>query len=213
MKTRLIVFVAGILLMGIGISIITKVDLGTSPISTVPYVISYLLPGSFGFWTIMLSFVFIGLQMVLLRTVLERTFYIQLFISPILGIAIDIGMWLLQAYVPGLFISRILFLIVGCFILAMGIYLQIQAKLVMNAGESAVQLLSEKMNKPFSTIKIGFDWTLVATATVIGIVFLKAPVGIGVGTLISAALVGYCVKLINKWQLINRIPVLRNISY
>ena len=151
--------------------------------------------------------------MVLLRTVLERTLYIQLLISPLLGIAIDIGMWLLQAYVPGLFLSRIAFLIIGCFVLAMGIYLQLQAKLVMNAGESIVQLLSEKMNKPFSTIKIGFDWTLVATATVIGLVCLKSPIGIGVGTLLSAVLVGYCVKVIHQWQLINRIPVLKNISY
>ena len=205
MKTRLLIFVLGIFLMGLGVAIITKVDLGTSPISTIPYVLSYIVPGSFGFWTIMLSVVFITLQMVLLRNVLERTLYFQLLISPILGFAIDIGMWLVQFYVPKMLALRILFLIIGCFVLATGIYLQIQAKLVMNPGESIVQVLSEKVNKPFSTVKIFFDWALVISASILGLTFLKTPQGIGIGTLISAFLVGYFVKLINNWKMTERI--------
>jgi uncharacterized protein len=205
MKTRLLMFVLGIFLMGMGVAIITKVDLGTSPISTIPYVLSYIAPGSFGFWTIMLSVVFITLQMVLLRNFLERTLYLQLLISPILGFAIDIGMWLLQFYMPKMLVLRILFLIIGCFVLAIGIYLQIQAKLVMNPGESIVQVLSEKVNKPFSTVKIFFDWTLVISASILGLTFLKTPQGIGIGTLIFAFLVGYFVKLISNWKMTERI--------
>lgn len=198
--------------MGFGVSLITKVDLGTSPISTVPYVVSYIVPGSFGFWTIVLGIAFIALQMILLRTVTERSLYIQLLISPLLGIAIDIGMWLLQAYIPGIFVTRIVFLIIACFTVAIGIYLQIQGKLAINPGEGIVQVLSEKMSKPFGTIKICFDFSLVVLATLLGIIFLKMPIGIGIGTLLSAFLVGYFVKLINKWELFERIQNLKFIS-
>lgn len=198
--------------MGFGVSLITKVDLGTSPISTVPYVVSYIVPGSFGFWTIVLGIAFIALQMILLRTVTERSLYIQLLISPLLGIAIDIGMWLLQAYIPGIFVTRIVFLIIACFTVAIGIYLQIQGQLAMNPGEGIVQVLSEKMNKPFGTIKIWFDFSLVVLAALLGIIFLKMPIGIGIGTLLSAFLVGYFVKLINKWELFERIQNLKFIS-
>lgn len=209
MKTRFILFFTGIFLMGFGVALITKVDLGTSPISTVPYVVSYIIPGSFGFWTIMLGILFIVLQAIILRTVKEHSLYLQLLINPLLGISIDVGMWLLNAFMPDLFIIRILFLILGCFILAMGIYLQIKGQLAMNPGEGMVQVLAEKLNKPFGTMKIWFDCSLVVAAILLGLLFLKTPVGIGIGTLISALIVGYFVKLINKWNLLERITSLK----
>lgn len=192
--------------MGLGVAAITKVDLGTSPISTVPYVLSFIVPGSFGFWTFMLGLAFIFSQGVLLRNFKDRNLYLQLLVNPILGISIDLGMLIVQ-YVPKMLVAKLLFLIVGCFILALGIYLQIQARLVMNPGEGIVYVISEKIKKPFGIIKMGFDWTLVVIATAMGFIFLKFPVGIGIGTLISAFLVGYFVKSISKWELLERMKI------
>lgn len=189
--------------MGIGVAAITKVDLGTSPISTVPYVLSFIVPGSFGFWTFVLGLAFIVLQGILLGNFKDHILYLQLLVNPILGISIDVGMWIVK-YVPSMLLTRLLFLLVGCFILATGIYLQIQASFVMNPGEGIVKVISDKLQRPFGIIKIWFDWLLVTIAALIGLAFLKMPVGIGIGTLISAFLVGYFVKLITKWELIER---------
>lgn len=43
-----LMFLAGLFYMGLGIGLVTKSNLGTSPISSVPYVLSMTLPISMG---------------------------------------------------------------------------------------------------------------------------------------------------------------------
>ena len=49
--------------MGIGIALVTTAELGTSAISTVPYVLSMIVPLSFGQLTFLLSLIFLGIQL------------------------------------------------------------------------------------------------------------------------------------------------------
>ena len=56
-KPRLAMFAVGIFLMTFGIALSCKADLGTSPISSVPWVMSMFLPFSLGDITIMMNIV------------------------------------------------------------------------------------------------------------------------------------------------------------
>lgn len=63
-------FVAGVAVNAFGISFITKSALGTSPISSVPYVVSLYLPSvSFGMTTFVMNMLFILGEIILLRKV------------------------------------------------------------------------------------------------------------------------------------------------
>ena len=60
-------FVAGILINSFGVALITKAALGTSPISSLPYVLSLQFPMTLGQFTFILNMVFILLEVILLE--------------------------------------------------------------------------------------------------------------------------------------------------
>ena len=65
----LVVLFVGISLMSIGIALAKLAQLGTSPISSIPNVMSYITPLSIGNLTMIFMVLMIFLQMVILREV------------------------------------------------------------------------------------------------------------------------------------------------
>lgn len=61
-------FTAGLFINSMGIALITKAALGTSPISSLPYVLSLRFPLSFGQFTFIINMFFILGQILLLRS-------------------------------------------------------------------------------------------------------------------------------------------------
>ena len=64
---RYIIFFIGVFINSLGVSVITKADLGTSPISSVPYVLSLNFPFTLGEFTIAVNMIMVILQLVILR--------------------------------------------------------------------------------------------------------------------------------------------------
>lgn len=60
-------FLVGLFINSLGVSIITKADLGTSPISSIPYVLSLNFDFTLGEFTIFFSLLLIVLQIIMLR--------------------------------------------------------------------------------------------------------------------------------------------------
>ena len=59
---RYLIFLVGLFVNSLGVSLITKGNLGTSPISSIPYVLSLNFPFSLGNFTIVFSLLLIFLQ-------------------------------------------------------------------------------------------------------------------------------------------------------
>lgn len=53
---RLGIYIAGIILVSLGIILCVKCELGVSPISSVPYVLGYVTPLTFGTLTMLFHF-------------------------------------------------------------------------------------------------------------------------------------------------------------
>ena len=64
---RYIIFLIGLFINSLGVSLITKADLGTSPISSIPYVLSLNFPMTLGQFTILFSILLIVIQLFILR--------------------------------------------------------------------------------------------------------------------------------------------------
>ncbi|POP33176.1 hypothetical protein C3B58_08720, partial [Lactonifactor longoviformis] len=64
---RCLFFLAGLFIASLGVSCITKADLGTSPISSIPYVLSLGFTPTIGQFTIVLSILLILGQMLILK--------------------------------------------------------------------------------------------------------------------------------------------------
>lgn len=201
---RYLFFTIGLFFMGFGISLTAKSELGNSPISSVPYVLSLAFPLTLGTFTFLLMTLFVLMQWGILGKNFPPIQWIQLALAPLLGVFIDFGLLLSSFVHPSLLIEKLAVLILGCLFIAIGVYIQVEAKTVMNAGEALIKVLSEKTKIEFGTMKIIFDWSLVATGTMLSLAFFGGLRGIGVGTIISAFLVGFLIKGLRKFFGVNR---------
>lgn len=195
---RCLMFIIGIFLMTFAIALSCKADLGTSPISSVPWVLSMLTPFSVGTLTIIMNIIFIAAQPLILRSIYPRELIGQIITTLAFGYGIDFSMYLLNWFTPENLTEKVLACFLSIIILGSGVFLEIRAKIFLVAGEGAVSVLSFVTHKNFSLIKNCFDITLVAISIAISILGFGVLKGIGIGTIAAAILVGRTVHLIEK---------------
>lgn len=191
-------FLLGLLINSFGIVLITKGNLGTSPISSVPYVLSLFTSLSFGEWTFILNMLFILIQVLLLGKKFPPVQFLQIVANFIFSAFIDLSMMLTTWLVPGGIVSRVLLLLVGCIVLAFGITIEVAPKVITVPGEGIVKVISDVFHLKFDRVKNCFDITLMCIALVISLCVFHGLRGIGIGTVISAILVGRIVGFLNQ---------------
>lgn len=113
---RYIVFFFGLFINSLGVSVITKAALGTSPISSIPYVLSLSFPMTLGTFTIFFSLILIVLQLIILRKNFRLEHILQIPVSILFGYFIDLTMLLLNGIELDTYIFKIIFLVIGCVI-------------------------------------------------------------------------------------------------
>ena len=124
---RYIIFLIGLFINSLGVSLVTKADLGTSPISSVPYVLSLNFPFTLGQFTIAFSLLLILIQLLILRRNFKMEHLLQIPISILFGYFIDLTMMLLFFVNPKSYISSVAYLLIGCLILGFGVYTEVLA--------------------------------------------------------------------------------------
>lgn len=204
---RLVWFSAGILINSFGIVLITKGALGTSQISSIPYVLSLQLPSiSFGMFSFIMNMVYIVLQALLLRRRFKPIQLLQIVVNVVFSASIDVFMAMLSFYAPQQLFTRVLSAVAGCIVLAFGISVEVAPDLIMVPGEGIVAAISKVSGRRFGSVKVMFDVTLILIAALLSWLFFGNIVGVGVGTLLSAVSVGQFVNLINR-----HVPLLQHI--
>ena len=195
---RYLIFLVGLFVNSLGVSLITKANLGTSPISSIPYVLSLNFPFTLGNFTIFFSIFLIVLQLIILRKNFKLEHILQIPVSIIFGYFIDLTMILLYWVNPEAYIMKIVYLLIGCLILGVGVYMEVLADVVMLPGESFVRAIVLTWKTNFGTTKICFDVSMSVIAAVLSFVFAGRLDGVREGTVIAALLVGFIARLIGK---------------
>lgn len=195
---RYTIFIIGLFINSLGVSLVTQADLGTSPISSIPYVLSLNFSLSLGEFTIIFSILLIILQVAILRKNFKIENLLQIPVSIAFGYFIDITMILLKDIDPQTYIMKLVYLIAGCAILGIGVYMEVLADVVMLPGESFVRSVIFHIEKEFGAVKIFFDSTLSLIAVGISFVFAGSMYGVREGTVIAAFLVGFVARNIGK---------------
>lgn len=207
MLARYAWFILGVVINSFGISFITKAALGTSPITSVPYVLSMELPLTLGQLSFILNMLFILLQIILLRRGFQWYQLLQIGVNIIFSLTIDLSMQLLTFFNPTFYPFKLLSLLVGCAILALGICIEVAPNVLMVPGEGAVKAIAQVSRKEFGLVKVCFDVTLMLTAVLLSFLFFHQLQGIREGTIISACLVGRIVRFYH-----HRLPFLKQIA-
>ena len=165
---RYVIFLIGLFVNSLGVSLITKASLGTSPISSIPYVLSLSFPFTLGNFTIFFSVFLILLQLMILRKNFKLEHVLQIPVSIIFGYFIDLTMLLFAWVNPQAYVMKIVYLLIGCLILGFGVYMEVLADVVMLPGESFVRAVVQTWNTNFG------------------------------GTIIAALLVGFIARVLGK---------------
>lgn len=204
---RYLWFLAGVLINSFGVALITRAALGTSPISSLPYVLSFRFPVTLGQFTFAMNLFFILGQVLLLRRDFQPIQLLQVAVNAVFSAFIDVSMGLLSWLEISSLPMAVLVLALGCAVLAFGISVEVAPRGLMVPGEGIVQAIAAVTGWRFGNVKVGFDAALVSTALVLSLLFFHRLQGLGAGTILSALAVGRFVNLYNR-----RLPLISRIS-
>ncbi len=196
-KRYLFLFV-GLFIMAFGVAFSIKARLGTSPISSVPCVLSEALPLTVGNITIIMHCFFILLQIIILRRNYKIIQLLQLPVAIVFGYMTDFAVYMLAPIQCNGYAVEWIFCIIGIVLVAIGVSFEVTANVVMLAGEGLVLAICQAASLKFGNVKIAFDVSLVAIACIFSFIFLKELYGVGEGTVAAAVFVGMISRQLNK---------------
>lgn len=203
---RYLLLLAGLSIMAFGVAFSIKASLGTSPISSVPYVVSLFAPLTVGTATIVMHCVFILLQILILRRKYHPIQLMQLPVAVFFGYLTDFGVWAVRGIHCSTYWQQWIVCLIGILLVAAGVSLEVKAGVVVLAGEGVVLAICKVLPKiKFGYMKVGFDVTLVVIACILSFTFTGHLQGVREGTVAAALLVGLIAKQIGKllmgWKL------------
>lgn len=193
-------FVTGLFIASMGVAFSAKGGLGVSPVSSIPYsvsLISSLL--SFGGWLNLLSVIQIMVQVLLLgKKCKVPEILIQTVLAFVYGYMTNFSCSVIAFLNADTYIMQFFYMLVGCVVLAAGIYIQLLGGVAMLPGEAMNRAISQVSGWRYENIKIFFDVLYIVVSAVICLIFLGRLEGVREGSIIAAILVGNIIKLIKK---------------
>lgn len=195
---RWIFLTIGLFILAFGVAFSIKGDLGTSPISSLPYVAGEISGLTVGTTTILLHCTLILLQILILRKQYDWIQLLQLPVAFIFGFMTDFSVWVLDGLTPTDYGQKWLLCGIGIVLVAIGVSFEVVAEVVTLAGEGFVLAVCKASRIKFGTMKIAFDVVLVAIACILSLIFLHGIYGVREGTVAAALLVGAISRQLNK---------------
>lgn len=196
---RYSMFLTGVLVCAVGIAFITRAGLGTSPVSSVPFVLSLIAPAglTMGVFTFAFNMLFLVLE-ALLRRRFTLSQALQIPATLFFSFCLDKAMLLIPTRYGGAWLDSAVYLVIGCAVMALGIALEVMADVSMLPAEAFVRALAQKLERDFGHVKVGFDSTLTLLAALLALAALGKLNGVREGTIASALMVGQLVSLYTK---------------
>lgn len=189
---RISLYVLGLFVMTVGIAFSFRSNLGSSPVSSIPYSMQHVWAIEVGVATIIFHIILVIIQFLILRKNFKAKILLQVVAGIIFGYFTTLAVYLVSFVPkpPGLF-GDFLFLGISIVILAFGIFLYLPPHIVQLAGEGVMQAIAITYDLPFPKVKIGFDAAMVFASLVICWIFIGNPLAsVGIGTILAAFLVG-----------------------
>ena len=193
-----VLFIPGLFVMAFGVAFSIKANLGTSPISSLPYTISVITPLSVGTATIVLHCVLIALQILILRKRYQLFQLLQLPIAILFGYLTDFSIAVTDGISYSSYWQQVILCIIGILLVGIGVWMEVRSKVITLAGEGLVLAICQVKPIKFGNMKVIFDVSLVVTSCILGLLFAGGIKGVREGTVAAAVCVGLITKLINR---------------
>ncbi len=200
MKTvnRWVLYLLGMLVLALGLTLNTKAGLGVSPIISIAFAVSEIWGWNFGDMTFLLYSIFVAGQFVLRGKNSRLTDLLQLPLSLVFSRVLNLYGALIpyEAAEHG-FLANFGLLLAAIFFTGAGAAITVNMKLVPNPGDGIVAAVAERLGRDQGFAKNVFDVGCVAATCVLGLLAAGRIVGIGMGTIAAMIGVGRSIALVN----------------
>lgn len=202
--SRWLLFLFAIVVQSSGIALVVKSLLGTSPISSLPYVMSFVWPVTLGEATFAVNMIFILIQYLLLKKDFTKLHFCQIPGTLVFSLCIDAAMYAFSSVAPEMYLWKMGILLVGTALVALGLALQGIADVLMLAGDGMVYAIVNRFHWEFGKVKTINDVILVSLAAILSYGDLGVIEGVREGTVISAMITGviarFFLRVLGGWK-------------
>ena len=209
---RVCFYLAGLLILAMGLTLNTKAGLGVSPIISVSYSVSQIFGLNFGNVTMAQYSLFVvvelvlhslrkgdrdrqGNRMVLVMDLLQIplslvfTRFLNLFGALVPDVAAGAASW--RENLP----VRLAVLVLAILCTGVGASMSLSMRIVPNPGDGIVQAIADWLRKPIGLTKNGFDLANITLTILLGLALAGRVVGVGIGTVVAVVGVGRVMAL------------------
>lgn len=194
---RFALYVFGMVLLALGITLCAQCNLGTTPISSIPYVLTRCTPFTFGMLTSMSHIVNIVLQYVLERKLWNPRVLLQLPECFLFGALVDLVAYVIT-YSPTDIVGMVALMCVSIVLIAAGTTIMVGMNLIPNPPDGAVRLISTLVRGDMGIVKRFYDIIMVLGAALIDLIGFHDLYGLGIASLISMYGVGKLISVMQK---------------
>lgn len=196
-RLQILVYVVGMFILAIGLTLNTKANLGVSPIISVPYSISQITGLNFGDLTFVVYAIFVVVQIIIHIRLKNHKRIVSDILQLPLSLIFTRLLNIFSTYIPTAQNLGIRFIVLTLVIICTGVgaAMSLSMQLVPNPGDGIVQSLAEGFNKSVGLTKNLFDCFNLCITLCISIFIAHQIVGVGIGTVIAVLGVGRVIAL------------------
>lgn len=199
-KNKAIMYLTGLFIIAIGASLSVKSDLGVSPVTTVPYTVTYIWNVDMGITTFLFHLLLVLIEFLMLRKNFKLTNLLQVVVGIVFGLFTSLCNYIVFLIpFPDTMAVRISLLVLSIFAVAVGLFFYVPAEIMPMAVEGLMLVISEVLKVKFSTVKIVLDIAFSLISLAICLIAVHVMGSVGAGTIVSAVTTGLILKLLNKW--------------
>lgn len=226
-RYRIFVYIIGLLILAMGLTLNTKAGLGVSPIISISYAVSEISGHNFGNTTLALYVLFVVIEMILHGIRIKRQsqkendvlkhaekidaklIFLMDFLQIPLSIVFTRFLNVFSTVVPdiqpdgknaaALFITRLLVLALALILTGIGAALSLNMRIVPNPGDGIVQAIADCIHKSVGFTKNCVDVSCVTITVIISVICSGKLHGIGIGTIIAMIAVGRIIAVFNHF--------------
>ena len=197
MSMRVVIYLFGMVLLALGITLNTQAGLGASAIVSVPYTISQGTGMNFANLTLIVYCVLVVAQFFIKGKNRRWIDALQVVVSIVFTRFMALFQYAI-GYESGVFIKDLVVLLLGILFTGIGAAMTVDMDLIPNPGDGIVSSLAERFKRELGFCKNCFDAFCVVCSLAIGLAFGNPLRGIGLGTVLSMLGVGRVIYFFNK---------------
>ncbi|MCM3165051.1 YitT family protein [Metabacillus litoralis] len=189
MKIRIVFYLIGLFLMGFGVTLTIKADLGAGAWDALNVGLSNVIGLTVGSWVIIIGVILIFINALIVR---GKPKFLAVVTILLIGFSVDFWLIVVMSNVHlSTLLLQVISLIAGIVLISIGVAMYLQTKFPANPIDQLMISLHERFHLNFMIAKTIGEVTALILAFI-----LQGP--IGVGTIIITFLIGPMIQWINK---------------